>query len=566
MSEDTVKHHSRQQPGSACDDCRKRKLRCDREQPQCGNCAEAGIPCSIRTTRPPRGPKKGHLRALRQQIAALESRLQEQELCLVKARETQSSNSNSNGNSNSNSNSIFDGEGERDIELVPVQNGHDVFLSSPTDLSLPEISIGPLDLNAALPLSLEGLESIPTDLQLTDIVQGDLDQLYFDRAHPFAPMIHRRRYVSWARLPSRGLARSCLQCAMWTLAASLSSQFHYLRDFLQRETRRKLALLENGDSSQTFEVEHIQAWILLSTHDFISGHHQRGLLSAGRAFRLIQLVRLYEVDSPSSTVSPGDFVEVETLRRTFWVAYTIDRFISVKNGLPLTLNEQEICSRLPCPEAQFQRGQPVVMGFLSEVIASDGQSSYAFASAFTECIIVATIWGRSLSHKQRSAVEQVYGNVTPEFWTRHRWLDAILRTRIELLSLHQSSFSEIMDPMLIFVILIANTNVLFLSSIIEGMPPEVEQWTEQWPELVKTYRENSRIAAEEILTMTEALVALNRFQVHPFMPIPLALCAEFSLSYPALKDSFQARVLDVLRRLTEVNNLAQVYYPLNASL
>jgi hypothetical protein len=59
----------RQQPGSAYEECRRRKLRCDREYHQCGICVDAGIPCNVRTSNPPRGPKKGHLKALRSQIS-----------------------------------------------------------------------------------------------------------------------------------------------------------------------------------------------------------------------------------------------------------------------------------------------------------------------------------------------------------------------------------------------------------------------------------------------------------------------------------------------------------------
>jgi Fungal Zn(2)-Cys(6) binuclear cluster domain len=58
---------SRQRPGSACEECRRRKLRCDR-QPQCGNCVEAGVVCTTTTVRPARGPKKGHLKALKGRI------------------------------------------------------------------------------------------------------------------------------------------------------------------------------------------------------------------------------------------------------------------------------------------------------------------------------------------------------------------------------------------------------------------------------------------------------------------------------------------------------------------
>jgi hypothetical protein len=63
----TASNTSRQRPGSACEECRRRKLRCDR-QPQCGNCVEAGVVCTTTTVRPARGPKKGHLKALKGRI------------------------------------------------------------------------------------------------------------------------------------------------------------------------------------------------------------------------------------------------------------------------------------------------------------------------------------------------------------------------------------------------------------------------------------------------------------------------------------------------------------------
>lgn len=58
----------RQKPGSACEECRRRKLRCNRGQPRCGVCVESGIDCKVNPTRPPRGPKKGHFKALRSRV------------------------------------------------------------------------------------------------------------------------------------------------------------------------------------------------------------------------------------------------------------------------------------------------------------------------------------------------------------------------------------------------------------------------------------------------------------------------------------------------------------------
>ena len=71
----------RQRSGPACDECRRRKLRCDGQQPQCGICRETGISCEV-THRGTRGPKKGHLKALKNRVvhleAMLESRLPDQ--------------------------------------------------------------------------------------------------------------------------------------------------------------------------------------------------------------------------------------------------------------------------------------------------------------------------------------------------------------------------------------------------------------------------------------------------------------------------------------------------------
>ena len=58
---------SRQRPGSACEECRRKKLRCDRKKP-CGGCVDSGVVCHVNAARPERGPKKGHLKVLRSRI------------------------------------------------------------------------------------------------------------------------------------------------------------------------------------------------------------------------------------------------------------------------------------------------------------------------------------------------------------------------------------------------------------------------------------------------------------------------------------------------------------------
>ncbi|KAH7110280.1 hypothetical protein EDB81DRAFT_597501, partial [Dactylonectria macrodidyma] len=52
----------------ACEECRSRKLRCDMGQPPCGTCLDLGVMCITNTARRPRGPKKGHVDALKSRI------------------------------------------------------------------------------------------------------------------------------------------------------------------------------------------------------------------------------------------------------------------------------------------------------------------------------------------------------------------------------------------------------------------------------------------------------------------------------------------------------------------
>jgi Fungal specific transcription factor domain len=140
---------------------------------------------------------------------------------------------------------------------------------------------------------------------------------------------------------------------MWTLAASLSAQFQHIRDSLYRDARRMLEALDLKDNElDSIDVEQVQAWILLAIYEFMRTNYRRGWKSAGRAFRLVQLMRLYAVDVPHSPTirqrngsAQADWIETEEKRRTFWMAYILDRFISIRNEWPLTINEQVV--RLP---------------------------------------------------------------------------------------------------------------------------------------------------------------------------------------------------------------------------
>lgn len=217
------------------------------------------------------------------------------------------------------------------------------------------------------------------------------DQLYFERVHLVSPIVHKQKYFEWALDPSHSPtpAQACLQRAMHTAAAAASSQFREIEDALYLDTREMLSALEtrcvggrrkyrHRSASNNMPLEQIQAWLLLAQYEFLRKDEHQAMITAGRAFRLVQLARLFDVDSPSPssavtefTTEGGEglgygnehtglqstqepFARTEEKRRVFWMAYCLDRFLNWRNEWPLTLDEETVSLRCHKPKASFQ--------------------------------------------------------------------------------------------------------------------------------------------------------------------------------------------------------------------
>lgn len=175
------------------------------------------------------------------------------------------------------------------------------------------------------------------------------NQLYFDRVYPFVPILQQGRYVSWAKQRTPSGSHLCLKYAVWTVASSLSSQFQHMRHGLYHDTRQMLELLEGEDYHQedAFYLQQAQAWILVAIYEFMHKTFRRTWASTGRALRLVQLLKLNGIDSlehlhdVSGSLYTTD-AEMEEKRRTFWMAYCLDRLFCVLNNSPLTVDEHTV--------------------------------------------------------------------------------------------------------------------------------------------------------------------------------------------------------------------------------
>jgi hypothetical protein len=136
---------------------------------------------------------------------------------------------------------------------------------------------------------------------------------------------------------------------MWTLAASMSPQYQHMHDVLYQRAREKLEQLElEGSSVDTVDVNEAQAWTLVAIYEILRMHYRRGWMSLGRTCRLVQLLGLHKIDSEERLTKGVETtcnnISTEEQRRTFWMAFCLDRLVSMRNNWPLAFNELVVCN------------------------------------------------------------------------------------------------------------------------------------------------------------------------------------------------------------------------------
>ncbi|KAL8722728.1 MAG: hypothetical protein Q9225_000840 [Loekoesia sp. 1 TL-2023] len=556
-------------------------------------CATAGVKCVVRETCPPRGPKKGYLKTLQKRIEDLQTQLEKSQRsgsntpAETGACSSVQGASTTDNEAGSRGSSIDNNEFQHTTSMTPEMT--DIIPHSPVllDSPFPIISKEPFGCfensytSSSFPslTSLDNLQELAqlpkeTDLVITPMMHNDLDQLYFDRAYAFAPIVQTHRYRSWSKQPNKSQQRTCLQYAMWTLASSLSSQFSIEGRKLYAKTRQLLHALESDESYHQVSLQQAQAWTLLAIYELTCQDFRRGMMSAGRAFRLIQMMRLYELDAPTTSGTmqleqyhgqltlqgpvQDDWVDVETKRRTFWLAYTIDRFTCMVDGLHMLFDERLIRTRLPAPEINFASNRPTDIGFLTDVIPVVGlEWPHNNLSPFTECVIGATVCGRVLEHRQKAL-----GRPDQEFCRQHRGLHALLTQRIRMLRMYASL--EYPDPILAFVALAAHISMLMLYDLLKSRPLGTDaQGTQLTQALYTEQKQQSLDAVADVALLISVLD--QHFQMHPLTPILLLLGARFSQSHPGLNDAYIKlfpSIITMLQASNGLNGLAQNFFQL----
>ncbi|KAJ6119133.1 hypothetical protein N7523_003413 [Penicillium sp. IBT 18751x] len=612
----------RQQPGFACEECRRRKARCDRERPKCGLCKETGTVCVVLDQKQQRGPKKGQLNAMRSQIASLQWQLNQQlgyesdsglgasgqrtpERCPETDPAPYEVRFESGGHGLASVN-------ETDINFFCISPSAAAPVMTPTVTAatqFPTLENAPPSLrwpdwamdwgkkDLAMHIDTVGLKShfpssdihmtdhntlsLPEpmtqpdhqDTIITDHMCADLDQVYFDRVHPVLPIIYRLRFFSWADQDNPGVARACLRLAMRTMAAAMSAPGHRFCDQLYAETCQFLQAHSVGLKTP-IALEYIQAWLLVAHYELLRVGEHQAMLTAGRCFRLVLMARLSDIDAPNSDevnlqtsdktpscdVLGETFAVVEEQRRTFWLTFCLDRFLCSRNEYPLTLEEEMICTRLPAPETNFQNNKHIRTSFLPEAM-SESQNG-PLLSPFAESIILATLHGRCMAHR-RSFTKQSHRGSSDgdDFWIRQKRLATAVEKRIQALGTISSAKID-SSPLLLFVHMLAYSAVIKLGHTAQtasSARPTIEHQG-----ATAAYERRASSAVVEMVRLAKQVPSFGCFKGHPFLPDPLACAANFLTAKSddtVFSDAVGIRyLLRLLKDMQGMNSLARGYF------
>lgn len=163
-----------------------------------------------------------------------------------------------------------------------------------------------------------------------------------------------------------------LRHAVLALGACASPKHSGLEERFYRSSREALEFVEMNDHHlDMVSVEQAQTWILIATFEFRRMHFHRSWLSTGRAVRLVQMMGLHCMDKkdsgslPPLLPNPKDWIEEEERRRTFWMAFCLDRYAAIGHGWPMTVDDKDVSGQCAfattyqCADKPDHRSSPV---------------------------------------------------------------------------------------------------------------------------------------------------------------------------------------------------------------
>ncbi|KAH9428971.1 hypothetical protein MCOR02_010388 [Pyricularia oryzae] len=309
-------------------------------------------------------------------------------------------------------------------------------------------------------------------------------------------------------------------------------------------------------------VAHTQTHTLLASYELKMMYFPRAWMSTGAAVRLSQMIGLHRLDGAGLDVKqclppPRDWTEREERRRTFWMAFAQDRYASIGTGWPMTIDEKDILTNLPASDEAFDMSRPEQTMTLAEAMSPSGAAKL---NSFGGIILMASLFGRNLTHLHRPDEEDNDHDLNGEFWKRHRAMDNILLNTSLCLPPHLKLPIGLQNPNVVYTNMCIHTSTICLhqAAIFKSeknrLPPSVGAES----------KVRCITAANEIASIMRMVSHMDLSAMNPFLSFCLYVSSRVFVQYlKSRPDDSQSS--DSLRFLLAAMNALKRKNPLTES-
>ncbi|KAL3478365.1 hypothetical protein BJX99DRAFT_269245 [Aspergillus californicus] len=440
----------RKRLAQACLTCREKKIKCHPNLPKCDQCQKSGRECRFESA--PRGHRAASRASqfarkydMRENFATGSSNnagTSSSLYSVVRASESSTSLPGTNSQSpvsdgsmltpsavDSNHESVTDFDHQYPASLQRAPDGYEniprhlVDSAGPTSINYAEILTEIKDLDADDPLANDWRAD---PYALDPEIATHLIETYFtfinDRLYYIFP---RRRFILWLKsCRTKSLDDNMLIYSMMALGSVFSDRPDRMLA-LKRYSRTARYALEHSQHSLSLQLA--QSRIIMSLWYYAIGALVKSWDAAGAAVRTVCGLR-YNVEMGGVIVEQNQSCEyglhpqalIECRRRTFWVAFLMDRLSCFYAPSTTFISSQTAFLRLPCREEIYEAQEyttvPFFQSFLNSVSQEDELSGL---SAMALLVDVISIWGDVSDHVFRLPLIPVesYNKVFEEFYS-----------------------------------------------------------------------------------------------------------------------------------------------------
>ncbi|KAL4893385.1 fungal-specific transcription factor domain-containing protein [Aspergillus ambiguus] len=366
----------------ACQSCRRKKAKCDREQP-CSQCVKFDTICIYENGRLKPGLRAGAVEQLQRRMETLENMFIGQGIMFQKILDTALTGRHSDRTSGKEHISLSQTRDSVRHTMLDMAWGA---TQSPPRTDNNDLSEGDdvrADTNGHRASKRRRIQPPSTETQGTELDQEALPpwpviqeivEFYFAKVHHWIPILHVRRFRQEIETPEgraksiyilHAMVATCIRFASHPDAGDVEAKAH-----MARSSRQKVML----HSMESFSVKNLQALVIIAFDTIGSGKGPSAWSIIGSMSRTVEQLQLsVEESTNDSSECSGEFLikrmvflepsqswwQAEERRRVFWTVFLMDRFCSVSTGWNLSLTSADVKRRLPCEGSHWEKEQEV---------------------------------------------------------------------------------------------------------------------------------------------------------------------------------------------------------------